>query len=61
MADRLDALAGPRRLLVLEAGGYRTYGRQCGRLLTALAERRGPATLLFATSGTKGQRLYRLG
>ena len=60
VADRLDALAGSRELLVLSARGYRTYGRQCERLLATLEVLRGPRTLLYGKRPA-GTRLYSFG
>lgn len=61
VARRLDALAGPRPLLVLEASGYRTYGDQCRSLVRELERTRGPATLRFGHAGTTGQLLHSFG
>lgn len=61
VADRLDGLAGSRVLLVLSARGYRTYGRQCERLLRALSDLRGPRTLVLGRARASGQQLHRFG
>ena len=60
VADRIDALAGDRPVLLLTASGYRTYGKQCDDLLTELSARRGPAVLRFGRSGTHSQLVYSL-
>ena len=61
IAGRLDALAGTRDLLVLSAGGFRTYDKQCETLVAAVAALRGPPTVVFGKAKPKAQRLYRFG